>query len=201
MYQYGPDACSKPGHQRPCSSFGTEDWFHIEMMYVDPRGASNGRMSMSDESKKPSAEQIFMLSEEVSRIAERLARLSNGVAGEATVLPEGTSKPEIAVEVVRAALKARRLRANYFSDGLFADPAWDMMLELLIAELTDRRVTVSALSAASSVPPSTAIRWISSLVRQGLFTRRHDPLDGRRVFVELAPDTSIHLRQYFREIT
>jgi DNA-binding MarR family transcriptional regulator len=38
------------------------------------------------------------------------------------------------------------------------------------------------------------------MVSQGLFIRRADPHDGRRVFVELAPDTSHALRRYFAEV-
>ena len=34
----------------------------------------------------------------------------------------------------------------------------------------------------------------------GLFMRRADPHDGRRVFVELAPDASDAMRRYFAEI-
>jgi DNA-binding MarR family transcriptional regulator len=38
------------------------------------------------------------------------------------------------------------------------------------------------------------------MVSQGIFIRRADPHDGRRVFVELAPDASRALRQYFAEV-
>jgi DNA-binding MarR family transcriptional regulator len=38
------------------------------------------------------------------------------------------------------------------------------------------------------------------LVQQGLVIREADPLDGRRVFVELAPDASVALRSYFAEL-
>jgi DNA-binding MarR family transcriptional regulator len=38
------------------------------------------------------------------------------------------------------------------------------------------------------------------MVQQGLFIRRADPLDGRRVFVELAPAASQALRNYFAEV-
>lgn len=38
------------------------------------------------------------------------------------------------------------------------------------------------------------------MVQEGLFLRRADPHDGRRVFVELAPETSQALRRYFAEI-
>jgi DNA-binding MarR family transcriptional regulator len=38
------------------------------------------------------------------------------------------------------------------------------------------------------------------MVQQGIFLRRADPHDGRRVFVELAPETSQALRRYFAEV-
>ena len=164
-----------------------------------PLGSRTDRTHMSDESRIPSAEQIFMLSEEVSRIAERLASLSTNVS-QPKALPSTAPKLEVPIDVVRSAVKARRLRTNYFSENLFADQAWDMMLELLVAELSGQRIAVSTLSDSAAIPPSTAIRWINSLVQQGLFVRRDDPLDGRRVFVELAPETSVRLRQYFFEI-
>jgi DNA-binding MarR family transcriptional regulator len=50
------------------------------------------------------------------------------------------------------------------------------------------RVPVSSLCIAADVPPTTALRWLKTLVQQGLFVRRADPHDGRRVFVELAPE-------------
>lgn len=38
------------------------------------------------------------------------------------------------------------------------------------------------------------------MVQEKLFVRRADPHDGRRVFVELAPETSYALRRYFAEV-
>jgi len=35
---------------------------------------------------------------------------------------------------------------------------------------------------------------------KGMFVRRADPHDGRRVFVELAPDASVALRRYFAQV-
>jgi DNA-binding MarR family transcriptional regulator len=50
------------------------------------------------------------------------------------------------------------------------------------------------------VPATTALRWLKSMVQEKLFVRRADPHDGHRVFVELAPETSIALRRYFAEL-
>jgi DNA-binding MarR family transcriptional regulator len=86
----------------------------------------------------------------------------------------------------REVLKARRARARFFEASLFADPAWDMLLELYVAQLSQRRMSVTRLSEASGVPPTTALRWIDTLVRNDLAERRDDPLDGRRVYISLS---------------
>ena len=101
---------------------------------------------------------------------------------------------------IRAVIRARRLRTRYFPEELFADPAWDMLLDLLQAEIAHLRVPVSSLCIAAAVPATTALRWLKTMVQQGLFIRRADPHDGRRVFVELAPQTSNALRRYFAEV-
>jgi len=75
-----------------------------------------------------------------------------------------------------------------------------MLLDLLQAEISHLRVPVSSLCIAAAVPATTALRWLKTMVQQGLFVRRLDPHDGRRVFVELAPQASRAMRQYFAEV-
>ena len=94
---------------------------------------------------------------------------------------------------IRAIIRARRLRDRYFGGGLFADPAWDMLLDLMAARLERRRVAVSSLCIAAAVPPTTALRWIRTLCDQGLLVRAADAEDGRRVFIELSEDTAADL--------
>ena len=147
-------------------------------------------------------EQLRKLSDEVGRIAASLARLSAGPSPELSavqVRDEAESAP-LAAETVGAVIRARRLRSKFFSEELFADPAWDMLLDLLKAEILHLRVPVSSLCIAAAVPATTALRWLKSMVNQKLFIRRADPLDGRRVFVELAPETSSALRRYFAAV-
>ena len=100
---------------------------------------------------------------------------------------------------MRNIIRARRLRSRYFAEDLFADPAWDMLLDLLQAEISQLRVPVSGLCIAAAVPATTALRWLKTMVSKGVFIRRADPHDGRRVFVELAPEASQALRRYFAE--
>jgi len=138
----------------------------------------------------------------VSRIASTLARLSTGPGAPVRKLEAvaATDVPPLSADTVRSVIRARRLRARYFREDLFADPAWDMLLDLLQAEIAQLRVPVSSLCIAASVPATTALRWLKTMVSQGIFVRRADPHDGRRVFVELAPDASQALRRYFAEV-
>lgn len=140
---------------------------------------------------------LQQLSEEVGRIAGILATLSED-AKVAEVAP-GPGR-RIEAGQVRAIIRTRRMRDHFFKGGLFADPAWDMLLDLLQAEIAQLRVPVSSLCIAAAVPATTALRWLKTLASQGLFVRRADPHDGRRVFVELAPETSHALRRYFAEV-
>src|SRR5438270_8117027 len=157
---------------------------------------------VADIASDNNAERLRQLSEEVSRIASTLARLSTGPGAPIRPIEKSSTGdvPPLSVETVRSVIRARRTRSRYFRDELFADPAWDMLLDLLQAEIAQLRVPVSSLCIAASVPATTALRWLKTLVSQGIFVRRADPHDGRRVFVELAPETSHALRRYFAEV-
>jgi DNA-binding MarR family transcriptional regulator len=159
-------------------------------------------LALSDVASEQNAERLRQLSDEVSRIASTLARLSAGpgaVRPAPEPVPAGEA-PIVSADTVRTVIRARRLRARYFSEELFADPAWDMLLDLLQAEIAQLRVPVSSLCIAAAVPATTALRWLKTMVSKGLFIRRADPHDGRRVFVELAPEASNALRRYFGEV-
>lgn len=106
------------------------------------------------------------------------------------------SFPVDAVQV-RALLRVRRMRDPLFPPDLFADPAWDIMLDLLAAHLEGRRVSVSSLCIAAAVPPTTALRWIRQLTDDGLLERRADPEDGRRVFITLSSTGLQAMRRWF----
>ncbi|MEO7365132.1 MAG: hypothetical protein ABIW03_02315 [Sphingomicrobium sp.] len=148
---------------------------------------------LSDIASHQNATRLRQLSDEVSRIASTLARLSTGPASltRPTEQPPTTGDlPQISADEVRRVIRARRLRSRYFEEGMFADPAWDMLLDLLQAELAQLRVPVSSLCIAAAVPATTGLRWLKTMTQQGIFVRRADPHDGRRVFIELAPQAS-----------
>ena len=157
---------------------------------------------LSDVASDRNAARLRQLSDEVGRIASTLARLSAepSSATRPTELPPATGDvPDVSADMVRTIIRARRMRSRYFDEDMFADPAWDMLLDLLQAEIAQLRVPVSSLCIAASVPATTALRWLKTMTSQGIFVRRADPHDGRRVFVELAPQASQAMRRYFAD--
>jgi DNA-binding transcriptional ArsR family regulator len=85
----------------------------------------------------------------------------------------------------RAYLRARRLREGLFPEGIFADPAWDMLLDLFACKMEGSSIGVLSACSAAGVPQTTALRWIDRLEECGLVRRRRDPVDSRRIYVEL----------------
>lgn len=157
--------------------------------------------------------QLLRLTEQVGRLAARL-----GEAGEAgrveapAVAFRGASGdealhlragPDIGLpdpRLVRRILRQRQQRARFFDMELFADPAWDMLLDLTAARAERKRVSVTSLCIAAGVPPTTALRWISQLTRAGLFERVEDTLDRRRAFIGLTDRAAEGMGRYFAAI-
>jgi DNA-binding MarR family transcriptional regulator len=81
--------------------------------------------------------------------------------------------------------EVRKDRRHFFSDDLFADPAWDMILSLYCAEGRGERVSVTALGHSVGLAQTTAVRWINALTKAGLIERCQDDHDRRRHFVRL----------------
>ena len=169
------------------------------------RLAARPRPSMlSDVNKGEATARLQQLSEEVARIASVLAALSEdetiAAAAAAAMGPDENGQPPLDAAQIRATIRARRLRDQFFKRDLFADPAWDMLLDLMAARLENRRVAVSSLCIAAAVPPTTALRWIKLLSEHGLFVRSADPQDGRRVYIALSDEAAASLGAYLRAV-
>lgn len=102
--------------------------------------------------------------------------------------------------IVRQIIRQRQLRSDFFEGGLFADPAWDMLLDLTAARGEKTRVSVSSLCIASGVPPTTALRWITQLINTGLADRVEDETDRRRAFIALSDTAADAMAGYFERL-
>lgn len=119
---------------------------------------------------------------------------------------EGSSVPAIVLEddgterKLESIIRHRRARQEHFPDGLFADPAWDILLNLALAQHQQRRVCVSSLCIGAQVPTTTALRWIKHMTETGWLVRKDDPLDARRKFVELSGKSWAKMTAFLEQV-
>lgn len=162
----------------------------------------NGAARLHDATREREAERLRLLNEEVARLAEVLSQLTAAPPGGVRDRTPGyrtepTAEPDPDPRTIRATIRARRLRDQHFASELFADPAWDMLLDLYAARLEGRRVSVSSLCIAAAVPPTTALRWIGTMHDADLFGREADPTDKRRAHITLTDRAAVAMRGYF----
>lgn len=167
---------------------------------------------------------LLRLTEQVGRIAERLDRLNAAdtdwpIQGDGAFHFESprrsfggrqedggdrlirSARPPLPdPRLVRRIIRQRQLRARFFDGNLFADPAWDMLLDLTAARAEHIRVSVTSLCIASGVPPTTALRWIGQMTDAGLFERVEDDTDRRRAFIALTDHAADAMARYFAKL-
>ncbi len=162
---------------------------------------------------------LLRLTEQVGEIAERIDRLAApGLAStrdarvvhfesphrEFAASPAGDVRqafvPPPDPRMIRQIIRQRQMRARFFDAALFADPAWDMLLDLTAARAEHKRVSVTSLCIASGVPPTTALRWIGQLTAAGLLERVDDESDRRRAFLVLSDSAADAMARYFATI-
>lgn len=164
---------------------------------------------------------LLRLTEQVGKLAERLDGIDrNGWGKNATgsafrfespvdtyraggreiELQRKPRPPLPSARLVRKIIAARKARAKFVNTDLFADPAWDMLLDLTAARVEHQRVSVTSLCIASGVPPTTALRWIGQMTEAGLFERVEDDADRRRAFIRLTDKAADAMARYFAEL-
>lgn len=168
---------------------------------------------------------LLRLSEQVEQVAQRLDRLGGvsaapfiggedsafrfespkrGFSGDGEDgggrLSRALRPPLPDPRLVRRIVLQRQLRARFFDGELFADPAWDILLDLTAARVEHKRVSVTSLCIASGVPPTTALRWIGQLIDAGLLERVEDDADRRRAFIALTDMAADGMARYFAEL-
>jgi hypothetical protein len=129
-----------------------------------------------------------------SELQSQLGDVAIGYSAEPAMLVDA---PLPAADAVRKVIRTRRLRDSFFDAALFADPAWDMLLDLFAARIEGDHVAVSSLCIAAAVPPTTALRWIKMMTDHGIFERHADPNDGRRIFIRLSEKSTQAMAEYF----
>ncbi len=86
---------------------------------------------------------------------------------------------------LKGLIAVRADRETIFQSDLFHDAAWNMLLDLAVAEESGYEISVKSLCIASGVPNTTALRRIDDLEGEDLIFRVPDLKDKRRIIVHL----------------
>ena len=129
-------------------------------------------------------------------LMEKLADIESRLADMPQVPPsKGLSDEKLAI-IATSIYRARRRRLQYFDAALFAEPSWDMLLDLFVNRSLGRRVSVTSLCLAADVPQATGLRYISLLEEHGLLERRPAPDDRRVTLTHLTQLGYKQMRRY-----
>ena len=142
------------------------------------------------------------LADELMVIANRLRSAAEGVPLPAEPEQQGPARQHRpsrnAIAMARRTYALRRKRAAIFGNAeIFGEPAWDIMLDLFVAEGEGKSVSVSSACIGSAAPATTGLRWLGVLAEEGLIVRENDPEDHRRVMVRLSPTGRAAMERFF----
>lgn len=145
---------------------------------------------------------ITRLEVEIAKLAAWIGMHDRETGGEtpATSYRHPISFGSGRARLARSKIRERRLREQLFAPGVFAEPAWDMLLDLYAAHYEARSVSVSSLCIAANVPATTALRWIRTMTDLGLFDRISDSEDGRRIFITISEKGRLAMDIYFDKL-
>ncbi len=114
-----------------------------------------------------------------------------------TALPfSQTVSPSALAALASKHFADRELRKSCINDAFFGEPAWDMLLYLFIKACEDRRAYKTAVTSASGVPHSTALRYLELLERDGIVRVELAEGDKRVQLVSLTPKGSSAMADY-----
>ena len=103
---------------------------------------------------------------------------------------------EVLVLLAQQEYASRRSRERCFAANIFAEPAWDMLLDLYVQQHRGRPVSIHSLCIAAAVPATTALRWIGKLDDCGLVARERSARDNRVIHVALTAHGLAAMERY-----
>ena len=98
-------------------------------------------------------------------------------------MPRHSAATRLATDI----LDFRRFRGDIISRDIFAEPAWDLLLRLYVAQANGNRLTAEDAKGSADVPSNVMIRWMKHLANLG-YIRGFEPdrPDSRLELAEVA---------------
>lgn len=136
---------------------------------------------MSDSGPRAGASPLSKL----SLVSSQLSELVEQILGQE--YRDGAGRAGTLLEVVQSVIAERKALAQLLNDDVFINGPLNMLLDLYENAWLQKPISVTSLTIASCVPPTTALRYIGYLECAQLLTKHNDGRDGRRVLVTLTP--------------
>lgn len=73
-----------------------------------------------------------------------------------------------AVQLATAILRFRKYRASVLSPDIFGEPAWEVLLEMFVADANSVRITGRIVSDRHNISTAVIGRWLKHLTAEGL---------------------------------
>lgn len=93
----------------------------------------------------------------------------------------------------------RRRRSRHFPAQFFAEPAWDILLDLFVNGVRNRAISITSACIAGGIPATTGLRWLGLLEKEGLLVRETSGDDARVTWVRLSDQGMNAMRGYIAE--
>ena len=162
--------------------------------------SANANCLAGDGGRESQGLTLWNLHENLSRLTDDLAeaaRLFDKAAPQA-----GSEQRAIDTMTPRAffasLLGLRRIRERHFGIELFGEPAWDIMLQLMIARIDQRDLRVGELCASAASSPEATFQYINELVDAKLVDRFENAADTGDFFLSLSSEAARRMAELYR---
>lgn len=179
--------------------------FEIAFHDMSERGHASAALAQASppgrevEPARPGTTDLDRLAEQIGELADRIRQIRRGGVGDADQPLLEWSDRNLA-RIAELIYKDRRLRRSHFAELDFADPQWDILLDLFVQTAAGRPVAVTSACIAADVPDTTALRALRVLQDTGYVRQTSDMLDRRRKWVQLSTKGKQAVSGYLKEV-
>ena len=164
---------------------------------------ANGNCLAGSGERKNNTITLWNLHDHLNRLATDLAeaaKMFDKAASDA-----GREPPAIEAMAPRAfftsLLELRRMRERHFGTELFGEPAWDVMLQLMIARIDDKELKLSELVGNPASPPVMTHHYVGELIEARLVDRFENADDSNDFYLALSSEAARRMAELYRART
>lgn len=146
---------------------------------------------------------LWNLHDSLARLAEELAEVARKF--DAAAGNEASTPPSIEAmtprEYFSSLLDLRRLRERYFGSELFGEPAWDILLELMLARIDERELRASELTTHGNSPSVVARHYIEVMEQAKLVETLINTGNTEDPYLALSSEAALRMAELYRSRT